>query len=295
MTPLILAGPGDEATAAAIAAAAGGEVGAALVRRFPDGELYVRIDAPLTGREVWVASSLHPADDRLMAAYLLGAAARDLGAARVGLCAPYLAYLRQDARFGSGEAVTSRYVARQLGLAFDRLVTVDPHLHRYRSLDEVYDLPSRVVASAPRIAAYLAGRIERPLLVGPDAESRQWVAAVAAELDCPHVVLEKTRRGDRDVSVSALPTGIDVRGTTPVVIDDIVSTARTMIETVGALTRAGAAAPLCIAIHAVFAGEAEAELRAAGARDIATCNTIRHATNAIDVLDRVGQALAAPW
>jgi ribose-phosphate pyrophosphokinase len=182
-----------------------------------------------------------------------------------------------------------------LALAFDRLVTVDPHLHRYGALDEVFTIPSRLVAAAPRIAAYVSGRVERPLLIGPDAESEQWVAAVASALGCAHVILTKTRRGDRDVSVSALPGDIAWRGVTPIIIDDIVSTGRTMIEAVGELRRAGAAPPLCIGIHAVLAGSAEADVRAAGASAFATCNTIAHPSNAIDVLDLVGSALIGPW
>jgi ribose-phosphate pyrophosphokinase len=292
--PLILARAGD-AAAAAIARAAGADLATCAVRRFPDGELHLRLDAEVAGREVWVTGSLHPADDALLLAYFIGTAARDHGAARVGLCAPYLAYMRQDAGFRPGEAVTSVHVARLLALAFDRLVTVDPHLHRYGALDELYPFPTRLVAAAPKIAAHIAARVERPLIVGPDAESEQWVGAVAGVLGCEHVVLEKTRRGDRDVSVSTLPRSIDWRGVTPVVVDDIVSTGRTMIETVRELARAGAAAPLCIGIHAVLAGSAEADVRAAGARGFASCNTIAHATNEIDVLDLVGHALVAPW
>jgi ribose-phosphate pyrophosphokinase len=295
VTPLLLALPSDRAAAAAIAEAAGAELGEVEVRPFPDGELYVRLGQPVRGREVWVVATMHPVGERLLAALLVGGAARDAGAARVGLCAPYLGYLRQDAEFGAGEAVTSRLVARHLALAFDRLITIDPHLHRYASLDEVLPFPSRVVAAAPAIVGHLRPRGGRPIVVGPDAESRQWAAPIADALGAPLVVLEKTRRGDRDVAVSAAPADLPWAEATPIVVDDVISTGRTMIETLGALARVGARPALCVGIHAVFAGDALADLRAAGAAAIETCDTIRHPSNAIGVLGDLGRALARPW
>src|SRR5204863_1571385 len=138
-------------------------------------------------------------------------------------------------------------------------------------LDAIYQIPTRIVHAAPAIAAWVSAEIERPLLVGPDAESEQWVAAVARLCDAPYLILEKTRRGDRDVSVTT-PEVQRYRDRTPVVIDDIISTGRTMIVTVEQLARTGMAAPVCVAVHGVFADAAHDELRAAGAERIATCN-----------------------
>jgi len=227
-------------------------------------------------------------DNFLRIAFLAGAA-RDLGAARVGLVAPYLAYMRQDSRFNPGEGVTAKYFGRLLSSTVDWLVTVDPHLHRFDSLAGVYTIPTTIARAAPAIAAWVAAEVARPVLVGPDAESVQWVSAVADRCGAPFVILEKTRRGDRDVSVSA-PDG-PWNGHTPVVIDDIVSTGRTMIEATRQLRAAGSAPPMCVAIHAVFADALSDALLDAGARGIVTCNTIAHATNRIDVADPLAVAV----
>jgi ribose-phosphate pyrophosphokinase len=125
------------------------------------------------------------------------------------------------------------------------------------------------------------------VLIGPDAESRRWVTAVADACDAPFAVLEKTRRGDRDVSVPGL--GAAWAGHTPVVIDDIISTGRTMLEATKQVRAAGAAPAICIGIHAVFADSVQQDLLAAGASRVITCNTIAHASNAICV----GPALAS--
>jgi ribose-phosphate pyrophosphokinase len=173
----------------------------------------------------------------------------------------------------------------------DWLVTVDPHLHRLDSLDHVYSIPTTIARAAPSIATYIATKITRPVLVGPDAESVQWVSKVAEACKAPYVILEKTRRGDRDVSISMPDQAWS--GHTPVLIDDIVSTGKTMVEATRQLRAAGSAPPVCIAIHAVFADVVTDELMLAGATGIVTCNTIPHATNQISVADPIADAVRA--
>jgi ribose-phosphate pyrophosphokinase len=243
----------------------------------------VRVDSPVTGRDVAIACTLHRPDDKLLPLLFLASTLRELGARQVGLVAPYLAYMRQDRRFREGEAVTSTHFAAFLSETVDWLVTVDPHLHRRTSLAEIYSIPTAVLHAAQGIADWIAEHVPNAVLVGPDGESAQWVRAVAEMARAPSIVLEKVRRGDRDVSVS-VPDIERWRDHTPVLVDDIVSTARTMIATVGHLRRIGFAAPVCVGVHAVFADRAYDELREAGAGRVVTCNTIPHASNAIDVV-----------
>ena len=258
------------------------EQGALTVRQFPDGETYVRVETAVHDRDLAVVCTLDRPDDKVLRLLCLAATARELGAASVGLVAPYLAYMRQDRRFVDGEGITSSYFAALVSRSFDWLVTVDPHLHRRASLGEIYSIPAEVVHAAPRVSAWIRANVHRPLLVGPDGESAQWVDAVANAAGAPSIVLEKVRRGDRDVSVT-VPNVDQWRDHTPVLVDDIVSTAKTMIETVRHLQRAELAAPTCIGVHAVFATGAYGELRAAGAARVVTCNTLPHPSNEIDL------------
>src|SRR5439155_1309785 len=151
--------------------------------------------------------------------------------------------------------------------------------------DGLYTIPTTIARAAPEIARWIATEVTEPVLIGPDAESEQWVAAVAERCGAPFVILEKTRRGDRDVSISAPPSGWN--GHTPVVIDDIISTGKTMIEATRQLRAAGSRAPMCVAIHAVFADNVLDELHEAGAAGLVTCNTIVHASNRICVADPI--------
>ncbi|MEQ1438755.1 ribose-phosphate pyrophosphokinase [Fontimonas sp. SYSU GA230001] len=290
MSPLLLCFEGRAPFAASLARLAGFEEAPVALHRFPDGESLVRLDARLAGRDCIVFCTLRAPDEILFPLLAAAYTARELGARSVGLLAPYLAYMRQDRRFNAGEAVSSRPFAQLISTHFDWLVTVDPHLHRYPRLDALYRLPSTVVSAVPLMADWLRRNVDRPVLVGPDEESLQWVGAVAELAGAPFVVLEKRRHGDADVEI-AVPDIERWRDRTPVLVDDILSTGQTLAQTVRGLRAQGLAAPLCLAVHAVFAGDAERRLADAGAARLVTANTIAHATNAIDLTAPVAHAL----
>jgi ribose-phosphate pyrophosphokinase len=284
--------PGNEAFTAALRGQLRCAQIGVQVRRFPDGETYVRFEDSPAGRELVIVCSLNDPDAKAQALLFAAGTARELGAASVGLVAPYLGYMRQDRRFKDGEAVTSALFAAQLSAAFDWLVTVDAHLHRRRSFAEIYSVPARDVGAADGVAAWIRANVDQPLVVGPDSESERWAAAVAAGAGAPHVALNKVRSGDREVRVEA-PGLESWRGRSPVLVDDIISTARTMAAAAQVLRAQGFAAPVCIGVHGVFAGDALAVLRGAGVPRVVTSNSIAHETNGIDVSAQVARAVEA--
>ena len=286
--PLFLAMPGNEAFTARLAGLADGEIGACEFRRFPDDETHVRLIASPRGRRVVLVATLDRPDAKLLPLAFAAKTARELGAESVALVAPYLAYMRQDRRFEPGEAVTSRIFAGLLSGMVDRLVTVDPHLHRIADLSAIYAIPAQALHAAAAIAHWVEENVDAPLIVGPDEESVQWVS-VAAGSRIPSLVLAKIRRGDRDVEVT-VPDVARWREHTPVVVDDIISTARTMIETLSHLKRAGMRSGIAVGVHAVFAEGAYEALKDASAR-VVTTNTIAHETNAIDVAPLIAEAV----
>jgi ribose-phosphate pyrophosphokinase len=291
MTAVVIAMPGNELLADQLAALLTLERAAAQVRHFPDGESYVRVETSALNRQALIVCTLDHPDDKLVPLLLLACAVRDAGARQVGLVAPYLPYMRQDTRFKPGETISAQHVANWICGHFDWLVTVDPHLHRIVNLPQIYRIPTRVVHAADSVAVWLRSHVRQPLLIGPDEESAQWVSDVAQRADVPYTVLTKQRRGDRDVEVS-VPDVARWRSHTPVLVDDIVSTARTMVETVGHLRRAGLAAPVCVAVHAVFAQTAFDDLFASGVADIVSCDTIKHLSNRIALAPAIGAAVA---
>lgn len=290
MKPILFALPGNEASAAQLAALLGWEQGGLQARRFPDGESYVRFHSEVQGRQVVLVCTLDRPDERFMPLYFAASIARELGAASVGLVAPYLAYMRQDAVFNPGEGITSSHFARLVSGVFSWMATIDPHLHRHHDLGEIYTIPTRVVRAAPAISQWIAANVPQALVIGPDAESEQWAAEVARGAGSPCIVLEKVRRGDHDVEVSVPDTARWQRHT-PVIVDDIASTARTMIAAVGHVRRAGLPAPLCVAVHPLFAGNAYEDLLASGVARVASCDTVPHSSNAIAVASLLAPAL----
>jgi ribose-phosphate pyrophosphokinase len=290
MKPLLFAFPADAAFAAGIARRCEMACGELRLHEFPDGEKLVRLEGDCAGRDVAIVSGGRDATLNALPLYFAAAAARDLGARSVGLVSPYLAYMRQDTRFHPGEAVSAVHYARFLSGAFDWLVTVDPHLHRFESLGAVYSIPAVAVSATGDLAEWIGAEVFRPVIIGPDRESEQWAGQLARRIGAPFTVLDKIRSGDRDVSVSS-PDPRLLDGRTPVIVDDIASSGRTLARTIEAVRSAGGANPVCMVVHAVFSGDAEAVITRAGAARIVSTNSIAHPTNAIDISARVAEAV----
>lgn len=290
MKLLFFAFSGNEILTHSLAKKCNAEIGDALIRNFPDGESYVKINTEVKNRAVVLVCTLNNPDEKTIPLYLLAQTAKDLGAKSICLVTPYLAYMRQDKRFNVGEGVTSTYFAKLISSSFDSLVTIDPHLHRIKSLNEIYSIPAKVLHAADEISIWIKNNISNPVLVGPDEESKQWVSQVALKAAVPFIILEKTRKGDTDVEVS-IPHLEEYKNHTPVLVDDIISTARTMIATVIHLKNAGMKRTTCIGVHGIFASNAYTDLIAAGAGAIVTTNTIIHPTNRIDLSYLIASAI----
>jgi ribose-phosphate pyrophosphokinase len=274
-----------------VARAAELSVGRIRRHRFPDGESKLTLPSRLP-RRVALLRSLHDPNDKLVDVLLAACGARELGARHVTLVAPYLAYMRQDDAFHAGEVVSQRHVGDFLASVVDRVVTVDPHLHRVHGLDEVLpETTATALTAAPAIGSFLRRRTPRAVVVGPDEESAQWVRIAAGAAGLPWTVARKVRRGDRRVSI-ALPA-VDFRGRHVVLVDDLISTGRTLAGAARALLAAGATQVDVAATHALFVPDAEAAMRSAGIASIWTTDTVPHATNAIRVAALVGAALMA--
>lgn len=262
----------------------------ATVHQFPDGETRIRVEPAQIKNKVIVLCSLYHPNTVVLPLLFLAETLRDYGAEEILLVAPYLAYMRQDHRFNDGEGISARYFARLISDYFDGLITVDPHLHRIKSLDEIYTVPTEVIHAAPLVADWIQHHIERPLLVGPDIESSQWVSDLAQRSGAPFVILEKARHGDRDVEVS-IPEVNKWSQHTPVLFDDIISTGKTMIETIKHLKHLGLTAPVCISVHGIYADNARQEILNAGAGKIVTTNSIPNPDGIIDLTQDICNAI----
>lgn len=289
MIELLLAFDDEAHLATPLAGALGVPLQWVARHRFPDGESRLRLPPQLPPR-VALLRGLQRPNEKLVELMIAALAARELGAERLTLVCPYLAYMRQDMAFQPGEAVSQRHVGRALAAWFDAVITVDPHLHRVASMDEV--VPGRrgvALSAAPLLGAWAARHAQRPLLLGPDEEAAPWVRSAALAQGLEHATCVKQRSGDREVRV-ALPD-LDIAGREVVLIDDVASTGRTLAVTAEALVARGAAAVDVAVTHALFVDDALAHLARAGVRHVWSTDSVVHASNAVSLVPLLADAL----
>lgn len=290
---ILIGFPEGEALAGRLASRLGLGLQMATLHRFPDGESLVRLEgAP---ERAVIVRSLDRPNDKLVELQFLAGALRERGCRELTLVAPYLAYMRQDTEFRPGEVVSQRIMGRWLGGLFDRIVTVEPHLHRTHDLTAVF--PG--TRSAALSAGPLLGRWAREqgadagwVILGPDEESEHLVQGAARTAGAQAMVGLKVRRGDHDVSVG-LPAGTDLTGRTVLFVDDIVSSGGTLIDAAKVARAHGAARFLAATAHAVFPMERMAAFKAAGIETVVSADGIDHPTNAIGLTDLIADSLTS--
>jgi ribose-phosphate pyrophosphokinase len=259
--------------------------------RFPDGECVVRV--PEAAQITLVYRSLNQPNDKIVELLLAADAWRRNGAARLVLVAPYLPYMRQDKVFRAGEPVSQRVIASLMDGAFDRIVTVDPHLHRTQSLDEIFQMADTThVHSAEALVPFIQTSLPKDVVVvGPDAESAPWVKRIAEPLKLQTAVLTKQRRGDQAVEIS-VPSSVSLSGRPVLLVDDICSSGATLSTAVRTLKTAGAAGISIYVTHALCPQTTLDDLAAAGAERIISSASGPHSTNAVHLAPVLANALA---
>jgi ribose-phosphate pyrophosphokinase len=286
---LLLAFEDDVLLAERLATALGWPLALVQVHTFPDGETRLRLP-PRLPREVVLLRGLQQPNAKLATLLLASAGARELGTEQLTLVCPYLAYMRQDMAFNPGEVVSQRHLGRILAGAFDAVITVDPHLHRVATLDEV--VPGRrgvALSAAELLGAHVQRQQPDALLMAPDEEAGQWVRRAARANGLAHAVCHKQRSGDHEVAVSV--PNVDVAGRAVVLLDDVASTGRTLVAAAQGVLAKGAASVDVAVTHALFVGEALAQVHAAGVRRVWSTDSVPHSSNAVSIVPLLVAAL----
>ena len=287
---LLLGFPEYREPAERLAKAAGLSYAGVDIHTFPDGESRLLLPEKLPSR-VAFCRTLDQPNGKLLELILAAASAREQGVEHCILVAPYLCYMRQDKAFSAGEVVSQGIIGKLLADYFTEILTVDAHLHRISQLSEA--IPARVAmnlkATQP-MARFLATQLDNPLLVGPDQESEQWVTAIAAHDRLDFVVAYKQRFGDREVAVKLPPASYEGRDI--VLLDDVASTGRTLEVAARELEPHAPASISVLVTHALFVGDAQQRLAAAGVENIWSCDSVSHQSNAVPLDEILGNALA---
>lgn len=260
--------------------------GIPFMKRFPDGEMYLRVGGRLEGDDVVIVQSTRT-DQDFLELLLLEDAVREAGARRIFVVVPYLGYARQDRRFFPGEPVSARAICRHVELDADAVITVD--LHSPQSLSH-FTKPAFEASGIPAIARLLR---ERPLdlLVSPDKGGVERVRRMAQILDKPWMALDKRRIDSEHVELS-LPMNVPVtlQGKHAVLIDDVISTGGTIVEAAKLLSKQGVAAISAACTHGLFLRDAFERIKAV-TDEVYSTDTLGNAAEKASVAPDIAQIL----
>ena len=273
---IVIGGSSCENLANTVANQLGVTCGKLEVRRFPDGEKYLRILNEVKNEHVIVIQSMHHTPDDFLFEYLLLVdALKDLGAKRVTSFVPYFAYARQDERFKPGEALSFKTVSKLIqSVGTDEIFTIDMHQHRVVKSSEVFGIPSHNLSAMQLLADYVGkeGKLTNPLVIGPDMEAEQWAKLAADSLNTEYDVFEKKRFGDSKVEVR--PRKSSAKDRVVLIVDDIISTGGTIIEASKILFSQGARRIEVACTHPILASDALSRILATGVASVVGTDTV---------------------
>ncbi len=253
-----------------------------LTRVFPDGELYVKLQKEVRGKEVVLVQSFYGSiNDCLTEALFAAHTARELGAKKITLLAPYFPYLRQDKRFHFGETISIDVVGKLIDFTFDRIIIMDPHLHRRSSLTEIFKIKASKLTANCAIASFIKENIKNAVIVGPDWESYKWAQKIGEEIGCEYHILHKKRWSSRKVKIY-FRKGVELKGKKVIIVDDIISSGHTILETIRQLKSIGIRDITVICVHGIFAEGSLGKIQRSGAK-VYSCNTIPSLVGKVDV------------
>jgi ribose-phosphate pyrophosphokinase len=285
---LIATFPETKEIAKRVAKALKAEYTEIFVEDFPDGEFHLMLKKNPQKKKVVIINSLaKDPDEKLIETMLAGATAKDFKAKKVILIATYFPYLRQDKHFVKYDALSSRYIMKAFEHFFDKIIVIDPHLHRIKNLQQISHKAESITIN-DLIAEYIKKRFKKDFaIIGPDEESAQWAQKIANNLGKKVVVMQKTRFTAQHIKIKEQP--LKYLGKNIILIDDIISTGKTLAAALKMAKQQGAKHLVCIGIHGLLIGDAAKLINKYA--ELITTNTIPNKYAKIDISPEITQAL----
>ena len=268
---LLMSGTANRPLAEAIAKHVSQPLCRVTIRRFADGEIFVKIDENVRGQDVYIVQSTNPPAENIVELLILIDAAKRASAARVTAVIPYFGYARQDRKDQPRVAISAKLMANVITTAgADRVLAIDFHQHQ---LQGFFDIPVDHLYAAPVLVQhYRQKQMHQPVVVAPDVGAAKMARGFAKRLEASLAIIDK-RRPSANVAEVVNVVG-EVEGRDCLIVDDLIDTAGTMAEGVMALNRLGARRVFCCATHALLSGPAVDRLCAAPVSEVAVTDTI---------------------
>ncbi len=269
---LLLSGTANRPLGEEIAQSLGMPLGDVTLKRFADGEIFVRINQNVRGGDVFVVQPTPPPGDNLVELLLLVDAARRASAARVTVVMPYYGYARQDRKDQPRVAIGAKLVANMIEAAgADRLLGMDFHAHQ---LQGFFDIPVDHLYAAPVLTTYFQKKsLEDLVVVAPDVGAAKMARGFARRMGATFAIIDKRRPAPNVAEVLQVVGEVD--GRPCLIVDDLIDTAGTLESVVLALKERGAERVLAAATHALFSGPAVERLQGCPVEEVVVTNTLQ--------------------
>ena len=291
----LFAGRANPELAAKIAAYLNIELSPALVQSFPDGEMIVKIEDDVRGKDCFVVQpTCKPANEHLMELFIWIDCLKRASAGRVTAVIPYFGYARQDRKDEGRTPITAKLVANLLERSgCDRVVSVDLHAAQVQGF---FDIPVDHLTANPVFGGWfeslgLRGK-DGWVFVSPDVGNVKRAQMYADQHAAPLSIIDKRRHSGEEAE--AVHIIGDVRDKTVVMVDDMISTAGTVTSAVDILRRNGAGDIYIAATHAVFSGPAIERLAQCDVTCLATTDTIPLGDRAKPIESKLSVLSVAP-
>jgi ribose-phosphate pyrophosphokinase len=291
---LIVSGPASPILARRVADAMKTNVVMLEHKVFPDGETYIRFPESLNGERVAVIQSCYPPQNKNLIDLLFALdAAREMGAKEVVAVVPYFAYARQDDRYRSGEAVSAKTSARLIeAVGASHFLTIDVPSNKAL---QFFTIHSDNLTCMNLMGTYLKGRgLWRPYVLAPDDGAIPLAKTVSTALETEYAWFEKSR----DKVTGAVNTSgkdVDLKGRDAVIVDDVISTGKTIANTSQIAKRQGAERVIAACAHLLLTGNAEQTLKAAGVEETIGTDSIETRPQPVSIAPVLAEALSKIW
>ena len=249
-------------------------------KRFPDGELYIRVpdNEAIKDEDVIFIQSQRNQNDAVVESILMSDIFRDEGARSITLVAPYLAYTRQDKKFNPGEPISIRVLAKVYSQLFDKVITINPHETHIKSFFEV---PFICGSAVKELASYVKDKLNDPVVLSPDTGAIELAKEAAEVIGCDYDYLEKTRISPTEIKIA--PKNLDVKDRDVLIVDDIISTGGTVATATKMLKEQGADKVVVACVHPLLIGDALNKLYTSGANEVIGTDTFPSPVSKVSV------------
>ncbi len=268
----IVCGNANRALAKAICAELNVPITDSLVGRFSEGEIRVKINENVRGKDVFIVQpTCPPANDNLMELLIILDALRRASCRRVTAVVPYYGYARQDRKDQPRVPITAKLVANLITTAgANRVLTMDLHTGQIQGF---FDIPLDHLYAVTVFEKYLrTKKIKSPVVVSPDVGGIKMARGYAKRLEAGLAIVDKRRNSPEATEVMHILG--EVKGKTCILVDDLIATGSSMVEAAEAVRKAGATAVYACVTHPIMSGSARERIAASCLKELIVTDTI---------------------